>query len=102
MSAISGRNGTRRRASPKASSSAAALYATDERWGTDANTWKLPGYVRLDAMGAYRTEIDGHKVKFQFNVKNLTDARYFEYSDGYQFAYYGQPRTFMGSVNFQW
>ena len=35
-------------------------------------------------MGAYRTEIDGHKVKFQFNIKNLTDRRYFEYSDGWQ------------------
>ncbi|OAI27319.1 TonB-dependent receptor [Methylosinus sp. R-45379] len=78
------------------------LYASDERYGSDANTWKLPGYVRLDAMGAYRTEIDGHKVKFQFNIKNLTDRHYFEYSDGSQYAYYGQPRTFMGSVNFQW
>jgi iron complex outermembrane receptor protein len=56
----------------------------------------------MDAMGADRTVIDGHKVKLQFNIKNLTDRRYFEYSDGYQFAYYGQPRTFMGSVNFQW
>jgi iron complex outermembrane receptor protein len=78
------------------------LYASDERYGSNDNTWKLPGYVRLDAMGAYRTEIDGHKVKFQFNIKNLADRRYFEYSDGYQYAYYGQPRTFMGSVNFQW
>lgn len=78
------------------------VYASDERYGSNANTWKLPGYVRLDAMGAYRTEIDGHKVKFQFNIKNLADRRYFEYSDGSKFAYYGQPRTFMGSVNFQW
>jgi iron complex outermembrane receptor protein len=77
------------------------VYAMDERWGDNANSWRLPGYVKLDAMGAYRTLIDGHAVKFQLNIKNLTDKRYFEYSDGYGFAYYGMPRTFIGSVNFQ-
>ena len=54
------------------------VYAMDERWGSDANTWKMPGYVKFDTMGAYRTGWDGHEVKFQFNVKNLTDRRYFE------------------------
>ncbi|HEY8066425.1 MAG TPA: TonB-dependent siderophore receptor [Methylosinus sp.] len=78
------------------------LYVSDERYGSNANTWKMPGYVRLDGMGAYRTMIAGHAVKLQFNIKNLTDRRYFEYSDNGRFAYYGQPRTFMGSVNFQW
>lgn len=78
------------------------VYATDDRWGNDANSWKLPGYVKLDAMGAYRAVVEGHKVKFQLNIKNLTDRRYFEYSDRVQSAYYAAPRTFVGSVNFQW
>jgi iron complex outermembrane receptor protein len=73
-------------------------YAMDDRWGADDNLWKMPAYAKFDAMGAYRTEIDGHKVKVQLNVKNLSDTRYFEYSDSYAFAYYGAPRTFIGSV----
>jgi iron complex outermembrane recepter protein len=78
------------------------VYAIDQRWGSNDNSWKLPGYVKFDVMSAYRTVIEGHSVKFQLNIKNLTDRRYFENSDGYQFSYYGQPRTFLGSVNFQW
>jgi iron complex outermembrane recepter protein len=78
-----------------------SVYATDERWGSDANIWKMPGFVKFDTMVAYRTPIDGHKVIVRLNVKNLTDRRYFEFSDGSQYAYYGQPRTFIGSVNFQ-
>lgn len=78
-----------------------SVYATDERWGSDANTWKMPGYVKFDTMIAYRAPIDGHKVTLRFNVKNIADRRYFEFSDGLQYAYYGQPRTFIGSVSFQ-
>jgi iron complex outermembrane receptor protein len=53
-------------------------------------------------MAAYRTPIAGHEVVFRFNIKNLTDRRYFERSDNYGFAYYGAPRTFMASANFKW
>jgi iron complex outermembrane receptor protein len=80
----------------------AGVYATDERWGDNINTWKLPSYARFDAMAAYRLPIDGHKVTFRINVKNIGDQRYFEFADGYGFAYYGAPRTVIGSVNFQW
>ncbi|HEY8065139.1 MAG TPA: TonB-dependent siderophore receptor [Methylosinus sp.] len=76
-------------------------YASDERWGADDNTWKMPAYVKFDMMTSYRTLIDNHKVTFRFNVKNLSDTKYFERSDGWMFAYYGAPRTFIGSVNFQ-
>jgi iron complex outermembrane receptor protein len=80
----------------------AGVYATDERWGDNINSWKLPSYARFDAMAAYRLPIDGHKVTLRINVKNIGDQRYFEFADGYGFAYYGQPRTVIGSVNFQW
>ncbi|ATQ68792.1 MULTISPECIES: TonB-dependent siderophore receptor [Methylosinus] len=76
-------------------------YASDERWGADDNTWKMPAYVKFDSMAAWRTLIEDHKVTFRFNVKNLSDTKYFERSDGWMFAYYGAPRTFIGSVNFQ-
>lgn len=77
------------------------LYAMSWRWGNDANTWFLPGYVRFDAMAGYRTEVLGRKVAFRLNVKNLTDTKYFEYSDAGTNAYYGAPRTFIGSVSVQ-
>jgi outer membrane receptor protein involved in Fe transport len=78
-----------------------SAYASDERWGADDNTWKMPAYVKFDMMTAWRTLIEDHKVTFRFNVKNLSDTKYFERSDAWMFAYYGAPRTFVGSVNFQ-
>jgi len=80
----------------------AGFYAMGQRYGSNDNAWKLPGYVKFDTMMAYRVPIEGHKVTFRFNIKNLTDRKYFEYSDGWAFANYGQPRTFVGSVNVQW
>jgi iron complex outermembrane receptor protein len=81
------------------------VYAMSWRWGNDANTWILPSYVRFDAMAAYRTVLFGQKVAFRLNLKNLTDARYFAYSDAVSGsgtnAYYGQPRAVIGSVSFQ-
>jgi iron complex outermembrane receptor protein len=80
----------------------AGFYAVDERYGVNDNSWKVPGYVTFDTMMAYRLPVDGHKVTFRFNVKNLTDRKYFDYLDGYAFASYGQPRTFIGSINVAW
>jgi iron complex outermembrane receptor protein len=77
------------------------VYAMSWRWGDDANSWILPGYARLDAMAAWRTLVDGHKVSFRLNVKNLSDTKYFEYSDAGFNAYYGAPRAFIGSVSVQ-
>lgn len=80
----------------------AGFYAMDRRFGSNDNAWRLPGYAKFDSLLGYRMPIDGHKLVFRFNVKNIFDKRYFEYSDTYAYAYYGQPRTFIGSVNFQW
>jgi iron complex outermembrane receptor protein len=58
----------------------------------------MPAYVKFDAMLAYRMAFQGHKLKFQLNVKNLTDTKYFESSNGGAYAFYGAPRTFMGAI----
>lgn len=79
----------------------AGYYASSGRWGDDANTWKLPSYATFDAMAAYRMSVEGHKVTFRFNVKNIGDVRYFAYTDKTTNAYYGDPRTFIGSVKFE-
>ncbi|QGM44342.1 TonB-dependent siderophore receptor [Methylocystis heyeri] len=80
----------------------AGAYAMDSRYGSNDNSWKMPGYVKFDTMLAYRLPVDGHQVTFRFNVKNITDRRYFTYSDTSAFAYYGQPRTFLAQVNMAW
>jgi iron complex outermembrane recepter protein len=78
------------------------VYAMADRWGDNANSWRLPGYVRFDAMVAYRTMFFGHKLTARLNVKNLTDTAYFERGDGFSFANYGQPRAFLGEIKLDW
>ncbi|WP_400765457.1 TonB-dependent siderophore receptor [Methylosinus sporium] len=79
------------------------FYAMDNRWGDNANSWFMPGYIKFDAMGAYRTTLFGHGVTVRLNVKNLTDRRYFTNAGGWvPAAQYGQPRTFMGEIAFKW
>jgi iron complex outermembrane recepter protein len=72
-------------------------FANGERQGNNTNSWQLPGYWRFDMMGAYRTVVQGYQVEAQLNVVNLSDAKYFEGTDGSN-ANYGQPRTFIGSI----
>ncbi len=75
------------------------IYVLDRRWGDNANTWVLAGYTRFDAMAAYRMMFEGHKITLRLNIKNLTDTKYFEATDAGTNAYYGAPRTFIGSVH---
>nr|WP_281926488.1 TonB-dependent siderophore receptor [Methylocystis bryophila] len=78
------------------------VYAMSWRWGDLANTWVMPGYVKFDMMGGYRTLIGGHKLTVQLNIKNLSDTRYWDHGDAYQFAFMGKPRTFIGMVKLDW
>ncbi|MGY2289382.1 TonB-dependent siderophore receptor [Pseudomonas sp. SDO528_S397] len=48
-----------------------------ERAGDAANSFELPGYTVADAFATYDTKIEGQKVKFQLNVKNLFDKTYY-------------------------
>lgn len=45
-----------------------------ERAGNAVNDFDLPGYTVADAFATYDTRLDGQKVKFQLNVKNLSTA----------------------------
>ena len=48
-----------------------------ERAGDAANDFDLPGYTVADAFATYDTKIEGQKVKFQLNVKNMFDRTYY-------------------------
>lgn len=76
----------------------AGFYANGLRQGNNTNSYQLPGYVTFDTMIGYRTVVESFPVEAQLNVKNIGDAKYFEATDGGTNAYYGQPRTFIGSL----
>ncbi|PWB79472.1 MAG: TonB-dependent siderophore receptor, partial [Methylocystaceae bacterium] len=75
----------------------AGFYAVGLRQGNPTNSWAMPGYVRFDTMIGYRTVFQSVPIEAQLNVVNIGDAKYFEAGNG-SYAYYGQPRTFIGSV----
>ena len=63
-----------------------------ERSGDAANSFDLPGYTVADAFATYDTKIEGQKVKFQLNVKNLFDRTYYTSAVNTQFVSIGDAR----------
>jgi iron complex outermembrane receptor protein len=63
-----------------------------ERAGDAANSFELPGYTVADAFATYDTKIEGQKVKFQLNVKNLFDRTYYTSAVNTQFVSIGDAR----------
>ncbi|AVE07315.1 TonB-dependent siderophore receptor [Pseudomonas palleroniana] len=63
-----------------------------ERAGDAANSFELPSYTVADVFATYDTKIDGQKVKFQLNVKNLFDRTYYTSSVNTQFVSIGDAR----------
>jgi iron complex outermembrane recepter protein len=78
--------------------------AAGQREGDNANSFELPGYVRLDAFAAYKWNIKKTRVTAQFNIRNLLDHQYYESTDpGTNAApplgiYPGAPLTAIGSL----
>jgi iron complex outermembrane receptor protein len=59
----------------------AGLFAAGQRQGDEANSFQLPGYVRLDAAAAYHWRIGRSRLTARLNINNLLDQRYFESSN---------------------
>jgi iron complex outermembrane receptor protein len=55
--------------------------AAGARQGDFANTFQLPGYVRMDAFASYKMKVGATKVTAQFNIRNLLDKTYYESTD---------------------
>ncbi|BBA32131.1 TonB-dependent receptor protein [Methylocaldum marinum] len=85
----------------------AGVFVAGQREGDDANTFVLPGYVRLDAFAAYRYRLSDANLIAQFNIRNLLDKTYYESTDPFQSApprvgiYPGAPLTAMGSIRLE-
>ena len=63
-----------------------------ERAGDAPNSFDLPGYTVADAFATYDTRVEGQKVKFQLNVKNLFDKTYYTSSASKFFVSMGDAR----------
>jgi iron complex outermembrane receptor protein len=63
-----------------------------ERAGNAVNDFDLPSYTVADAFASYETRVEGQKVKFQLNVKNLFDRTYYTSAASRFFVSMGDSR----------
>lgn len=63
-----------------------------ERAGNAVNDFDLPGYTVADVFATYDTKVEGQKVKFQLNVKNLFDRTYYTSAASRFFVSMGDSR----------
>lgn len=84
------------------------VFAVAEREGDIQNTFKLPGYARLDAFAAYSTKLGATRLTAQINARNILDERYYESNDpasniGPRLGVYpGAPVTVLGSLRLEY
>lgn len=82
--------------------------AAGQREVDNANTAEMPGYVRLDALVAYKHKIGKSRLTAQFNLKNILDKEYFESTDPDSNVsptlgvYPGAPLTAVGSIRLEY
>ncbi|MEQ1635722.1 MAG: TonB-dependent receptor [Methylococcales bacterium] len=75
-----------------------------QREGDVANSFQMPGFVRMDAFANYKLKVGPTRVTTSFNIKNLLDKDYYESTDpdanvaARNGIYPGAPLTAMGSV----
>ncbi|MCP1421058.1 iron complex outermembrane receptor protein [Pseudomonas laurylsulfativorans] len=63
-----------------------------ERAGNAVNDFDLPSYTVADAFATYDTRVEGQKVRFQLNVKNLFDRTYYTSAASRFFVSMGDSR----------
>lgn len=71
------------------------VFAQSARPGDSGNTFRMPGYARVDAMVAYRFALGASKASLQFNLDNVFNRKY--HTSSHQFVQdwikLGNPRT---------
>ncbi|MGZ4968246.1 MAG: TonB-dependent siderophore receptor [Methylobacter sp.] len=78
--------------------------AAGQREGDNANSFQMPGYVRMDAFAAYKWNIKKTRVTTQLNIRNLLDKQYYASTDPNSNVapnlgvYPGAPLTAIGSI----
>ena len=80
----------------------AGFVALGSQFDDVDNTFTIPGYVRTDAMAAYKWVTNGGtRLTAQLNIENLADKRYYLPSGGGAEIAFGKSRTLMASLRAQ-
>lgn len=77
------------------------VFAASSAEGDDANTFKLPGYVRVDTYAAYTLKLADHRVTAQININNLLDKTYYPSAQGRAQVFAVEPLKAMASLKFE-
>ena len=73
--------------------------ARGDREGDNLNDYQLPGFIRWNALAAYRLPVGGTPLTLQLNVDNLFNKRYYESVSGTYIVMPGAPRRWVVSVS---
>ena len=78
-------------------------YMVGQRQGDPVGSFQLPGYVRWDAMAAYKWEIGKSRLTAQVNINNILDKEY--YKSGQTWTRLripaGEPLSVLGSLRLE-
>lgn len=75
----------------------AGAHYVGERAGNPTDDFNLPAYTVADAFATYDTRLDGQKVRFQINLKNIFDRTYYTSSVNRYFVSMGDSRQLVVS-----
>ncbi|WP_198007912.1 TonB-dependent receptor domain-containing protein [Methylovulum miyakonense] len=82
------------------------MYLAGEREGDNANSYQLPGYVRVDTSVGYAMDIGAAKLTTQLNIYNIFDKHYYVAGEPYNanraWNMPGDPLTVLGSVKLEY
>ena len=70
----------------------AGAHYVGERAGNPTDDFNLPAYTVADAFASYDTRLDGQKVRWQINLKNIFDRTYYSSSVSRYFVSMGDSR----------
>jgi iron complex outermembrane receptor protein len=75
------------------------VFAQGQRVGDQADTFRLPGYARVDLMAAYRFTLGAARAQLQLNLNNVFDREYFSGSHQHvtDWIQPGAPRTLLAN-----
>ncbi|MEM8987771.1 MAG: TonB-dependent siderophore receptor [Pseudomonadota bacterium] len=80
------------------------VFFQGDRFGDDANTYTLDSYTVADLSTWYTVPAPGlgpdQTVRLQFTAKNIFDEEYFPASGGNERINIGAPRSYFGSISF--
>lgn len=77
------------------------VFAASSSKGDNANSFTLPGYMRLDTYAAYKMKVGEHQVTAQLNVNNLLDKTYYPTAQGPAQAFAAEPLKATASLKFE-